>query len=104
MEELSASMGAPMGGLFDEADIVFATPVPSATAPKVPAEAPSLPTEPIPIDDGTHTGKVSKVTPVPVETHSSQGVVTPPATLQIEASSPATPLVISTSDPFTALS
>ena len=33
-EEISASMGTPMGGFFDEADVVFktATPAPLATA------------------------------------------------------------------------
>ena len=93
-----------IGGFFYGVDIVFATPVPSAAAPGVPAEAPSLPTELVPIDEGTHTGKVSEATPVPAETYSSQEVVTPPATVQTEASSPATPLVISTSDPFVALS
>ena len=97
-------MGAPMGGFFDGANIVFATPVPSAAAPGVPAEAPSLPTKLVLIDDGTHTGKVSEATPILAETHSPQEVVTPPATVQIEAASPATSLVISTSDPFAALS
>ena len=59
-----------MGGFFDGADVVFATLVPSAAAPKVPTEAPNLPTEPVPIDEGTHIGKVSEATPVPAETHS----------------------------------
>ena len=97
-------MGAPMGGFFDGANIVFATPVPSAAAPGVPAEAPSLPTKLVPIDEGTHTGKVSEATPILAETHSPQEVVTPPATVQTEAASPTTSLVISTSDPFVALS
>ena len=97
-------MGAPMGGFFDGADLVFATPIPFAVYPGVLAEAPSLPTELIPIDKGTYTGKVSEATLVPVETHSPKKLVTPPATVQTEAPSPATPLVISTSDPFAALS
>ena len=97
-------MGALMGGFFNGADVLFATPVPYAVASRVPAKALSLPTEPEPIDEGTYTGKVSEVTPVPAETHSPQEVVTPPATVQTEAASPATPFVICTSDPFEALS
>ena len=58
-------MGAPMGGFFNGADVVFVTLAPSATAPGVPTEASSLPIEPVPIDEGTHTGKVSEATPVP---------------------------------------
>ena len=69
-EELSASIGAPMGGFFDRADVVFVTSAPSAAAPGVPVEATTFPTEPIPIDEGTYTGKVSEATPVPAETHS----------------------------------
>ena len=80
-EELSASMGAPMGGFFYRADVVFATPAPSAAAPGVPAEAPTLPTKSVPIDEGTHTGKVSEATPIPIETLSPQEVTTPPATI-----------------------
>ena len=67
-KELSASMGTPMGGFFDGADIVFATLASSATAHGVPAEVTTLPTERVSIDEGTYTGKVSKATPVPAET------------------------------------
>ena len=97
-------MGAPIGGFFDGADIVFATTTPSTAAHGVPAEAPTPPTEPIPIDEGTHIGKVSKVTLIPAETLTPQEVATPPATVQTEVTSPVTPLVISTSDPFVILS
>ena len=97
-------MGAPMGGFFDGVDVVFTTPVPSSIALGVAAEAPILPTESVPIEKGTHTGKVNGTTLVPAVTHSPQKVVTPPATVQLKATSPATPLVISTSDPFAALS
>ena len=96
--------GCTHGRLFYRADVVFATPAPSAAAPRVPAKAPTLPTKPVPIDKGTHTRKVSEATPVPAETHSPQEVATPPTTIQTQAASPATPLVISTSDPFAALS
>ena len=102
--KLSAFMGVPMGGFFDGSDVVFATLAPSAVAPRVPAETPTFPTKPIPIDKGTHTGKVSEATPIPTETRSPQKVATPPAIIQTEAASPTTPFAISTSDPFAALS
>ena len=102
--ELSAFIGVPMGGFFDGADIVFATLAPLVATLGVPIETPTLPTKSVPINKGTHTGKVSEATPVPTEIHSPQEVATPPATVQTKASSPTTPLVISTSDPFAALS
>ena len=74
-------MGAPIGGFFDGADVVFTTPTSSATAPGVPTKATTLPTEPVLIDEGTHTGKVSEATPIPIETLSPQEVTTPPATV-----------------------
>ena len=43
-------MGAPIGGFFDGADVVFATPASFAAAPRVPAEATTLPIEPVPIN------------------------------------------------------
>ena len=90
-------------GFFYGVDIVFATPVPSAAAPGVPAEAPSLPTKLVLIDDGTHTGKVSEATPIPAETLTPHEVATPLATVQTEVTSLVTPLIIFTSDPFTVL-
>ena len=68
VDELSASTDAPMEGFFNGVNIVFATPASSATTPEVPTKATTLPTEPVPIDEGTHTRKVSEVIPVPVET------------------------------------
>ena len=59
-------MGAPMGGFFDGADVVFATLAFSAIAPEIPTEATTLPTEPVLIDEGTHTGKVSEATHIPL--------------------------------------
>ena len=97
-------MGAPMGGFFYGADVAFATLAPSAAAHEVPAEALTPPTEPIPIDEGTHIGKVSEAIPVPAETLTPQEVATPPVIVHIEAASPVTPLVISTNDPFEILS
>ena len=57
-----------------------------------------------PIGKGTHTEKVSKATPIPTETLTPQEGVIPPSAAQTEVASPTTPLIISTSDPFAALS
>ena len=95
-----------MKGFFDGADIVFGTPAPTTPAATqgVPAEAPIPSTNPVPIDEGTYTEKVSKATPIPTETFTPQNGVIPPTAAQTEIASPVTPFVISTSDPFTALS
>ena len=94
-------MGTPMESFFGEAE--FATPATSIATHGVPIETFTSPTEPVPIDEGTHTGEVSEVTAPPAETPSVQRGATPPATTQIETT-PVTPLVISIGDPFTALS
>ena len=70
-----------MGGFFDGADVVFTTLATSAVVPGVPAEATTLPTEPIPIDEGTHTRKVSETILVPAKTLTPKEVATPPATV-----------------------
>ena len=103
-KKLSTSMGAPMGGFFDGANVVFATLASSATAHGVPIEATTFPTKPAPINEGTYTRKVSEATPVPAETLTPRKVATPPATVQTEVTSPVTPLVIFISDPFVVLS
>ena len=97
-------MGAPIGGFFDGADVVFATPASFAAAPRVLAETTTLPTKSVPIDQGTHTGKISEAIPIPAETLTPQEVATPPATVQTKVASPVTPFVISTSEPFAVLS
>ena len=92
-----------MKGFFDGANVAFATPTPSATAHGVPAKAPIPPSEPIPKEEGTHTERVSETTPIPTRTPiSPKGVI--PAVAQTEVTSLILPLVISTSDPFAALS
>ena len=102
-EELSASIGVPMKGFFDRADVAFATPTTPAAAHGVLAEAPIPPSELVPKEDDTYTEKVSETTPIPARTPiSPEGVI--PATAQTEATSPILPHVISTSDPFAALS
>ena len=63
-DELSIPMGTPMEGFFGGAE--FATPATNG----VPIETSTSPTEPVPIDEGTHTREVSEVTPPPAETPS----------------------------------
>ena len=74
-------MGAPIGGFFDGADVVFATPTSSLAAPGVPTEATTLPTKLVPIDEGTHTKKVNEATLVLDETLTPQEVATPSVTV-----------------------
>ena len=97
-------MGVLMEGFFDGVDVVFATPPPFAAAHGVPAEAPIPSTEPIPIDEGIHIKKISEATPILAETLTPQEGVIPPLAAEVEVSSPVTPIVISTNDPFAALS
>ena len=102
-EELSASIGVPMEGFSDGADVVFTTPTTPTAAHGVPTEAPIPPFEPVPREKCTHTEKVSKTTLIPAKTPiSPEGVI--PVAIQTVTTSPILPLVISTSDPFTALS
>ena len=74
----------------------------SATTHGVPVETSTSPTEPILIDEDTHTGEVSEVTAPPAEIPSVQRGATPPAATQIKTTS-VTPLIISIDDPFAAL-
>ena len=97
-------MGVPMEGFFDGANVAFATPAPSIVAYEVPAKAPTFPTEPVPKEEGTHTKGLSKTTPISAETLTPPKRVISPAAIQTKAISLVLPLVISTSDPFTALS
>ena len=48
--------------------------------------------------------RVSETTPIPAKTFTLQEGVIPPVVTQTKVASPTTPLVISTSDPFAALS
>ena len=99
-------MGTPMGGFFDGANVMFEVPTlaPPATAQGVPVEAPIPSSEPVLIGEGTYKERVSEAAPIPTETLTPQEVVIPPVVAQTEVTSPAAPLVISTSDPFAALS
>jgi len=98
-EEVSTAMGTSMKGFFDGADVVATSTTP-ADAQGVPTETPILSAEPGPIEEGAQSEPAS----IPTETPTPQKGVTPPATSQTEIASPATPLVISTNDPFAALS
>ena len=94
-------MGTPKEGFFSGAE--FATTATSAVMHEVPVETSTSPTEPVPMDEGTHTGEANEVTALLTETPSVQRGATPPTATQIE-STPVTPLVIFTGDPFAALS
>ena len=104
--EFSTFVGTPMGGFFDGTDVVFeaATPTPQAVAQGAPVKA-SIPSiEPVPIGEGTYMEGISETAPILVETLTPQEGAIPPTIVQTEVASPVTPLVISTSDPFVALS
>ena len=92
-------MGTPMEGFFG--GVEFATPATFTATHGVPVETSTSPIEPVPIDEGTV--EVSEVTAPPAETPSIQRGATPPAATQIETT-PVTSLIISTGDPFAALS
>ena len=68
-EELFASMGIPMEGFFEGADVMFRTitSIASAAAQGVSAEAPIPSTELVPME-GTHIEGVTEDTPISVET------------------------------------
>ena len=91
-----------MEGFFDGADVAFAPPAPSTAAHGVPTEAPTPPSEPVPRKEGTHTERISEITPISAKTPTPpEGVILD--AVQTEAASLILPLVISTSDPFAAL-
>ena len=92
-----------MEGFFDGANVAFAPLAPSTAAHGVPTEALTPPSEPVPRKEGTHTERVSEITPISTKTPTPlEGVIL--AAVQTEAASPILPLVISTSDPFAVLS
>ena len=96
-------MGVPMEGFFDGADAVFATPAPSTAAHKAPAKTLASFAEPVP-REGTHVKGVGETTPLPAEKPTpSEGAISP-AAVQTKITPSVLPLVISTSDPFAAIS
>ena len=62
-EELSASIGIPMDGFLDRANVAFATPTTPAVAYGVLAEAPIPPSEPVPKEEGTILGGLMRPHP-----------------------------------------
>ena len=96
-------MGVPMKGFFDGTEALLAMPAPSTAAHKTPAKTPTPSAEPVP-REGTHVERVGETTPLPIERPTlSEGAI-PPAVVQTKTTSPVLPLVISTSDPFAAIS
>ena len=71
-------MGTPMEGFFG--GVEFAMPATSAAMHGAPVETSTSLTEPVPIDEGTHTREASEVTAPPTKTPSIQKGATPPAT------------------------
>ena len=100
------SLYVSIEGFFDGADVVAeamasATP---ATAQGVPVETPIPSTKSGPVEEGAQIEGVNEPASIPTETPTPQKGVTPVTASQTKITSPATPLVISTSDPFEALS
>ena len=96
-------MGVPMEGFFDGADVVFATPAPSAATHKDPAKTPTPSAEPAP-REGTHIEGVGETTHLSAKTPTPLERVVSPTAVQTKTAPSVLPLVISTSDPFAAIS
>ena len=95
-------MGVPMEGFFDGAKAVLATPVPPAMH-KTPATTPTPSAKSVP-REGTHVEGVGETTPLPIERPTPSEEVIPPTAIQAKTTSPVLPPVISTNDPFAAIS
>ena len=95
-------MGVPMEGFFDGAEAVVATPAPPA-AHKTPAKTPTPFAKPVP-REGTHVEGVGETTPLLSERPTPSEGAIPPAAVQTKITSSVLPFVISTSDPFAAIS
>ena len=98
-------MGTPMEGFFDGADIMVEPIASTPTAAQgVPAEAP-IPSHKLgPIEESAQTERVGESASIPAKIPTPQKGVTSVGASQIRSASLATPLVISASDPFVALS
>ena len=97
-------MSVPMECFFDGADVVFATPAPSTAAHKAPAKTPTPSAELVPREEGTHIEGVGETTHLPAETPAPPERAISPTTVQTKTAPSVLPLVISTSDPFAAIS
>ena len=98
-------MGMTIEGFFNEADIVVEAMASAFVAEqRAPVEVPIRPPKPILVEESTQTERVCEFVPIPVEIPTPQKEVTPTGASQTGSASPATPLVISASDLFVALS
>ena len=96
-------MGVPMEGLLDGADVVFATPAPPIAAHKAPAETPTPFSKPVP-REGTHIKGVDETTSLSAETPTPLERAISPTAIQTKTAPSVLLLVISTNDPFAAIS
>ena len=99
-------MSTPIEGFFDRVDMVaeamaFASPT---AAQRVPVKIHTPSTKPVLVDKGTHIDRASEPASIPARTPTPQKGATSLIASQPEIESPATPFVISMSDPFAALS
>lgn len=98
-------MGTPIEGFFDEADIVVeamasAFAVAQGALTKTPIPSPRLG----PVEESTQTKRVGESVPTLAEIPTPQKGVTLAGASQTRSASPATPFIISASDPLVTLS
>ena len=104
-EETSATMGTLMEGFFDGIDVVVeAMAFTSATVQGALAETPISLAKFGPIEECAQTKRVGESASIPTKIPTPQKGVTPATASQIEGTSPATPPIISTNNPFVTLS
>ena len=96
-------MGVPMEGFFDGAEAVLATPTPSTAAHKTPSKTLIPFAEPVP-REGTHVEGVGETTTLPGKRPTPSEGAIPSTAVQPKITPSVLPLVISTSDPFAAIS
>ena len=96
-------MGVPMEGFFDGVGVVFATPAPPIAAHKAPAKTPTPSAESVP-KEGTHIEGVDETTSLSAETPTPLERAISPTAVQTKTAPSILLLVISTSDPFAAIS
>ena len=98
-------MGMPIKGFFNVADIVVEAMASAFVAEHgAPVEVSIHPPKPILVEESTQTERVCEFVPIPAEIPTPQKEVTPTGASQIGSASPATSLVIFSSDLFVALS
>ena len=107
-EEAPTTTSAPIEGFFDGAEAMAETMASAsiATAQGALTKALVPPSKPISIEESTQAKKVAieEFAPITTEIPTPQKGVSPTGASQTKSTSLATPLVISTSNPFIALS